>query len=316
VSESLGIREGTTADLATTFALSERAVYHAASRASILPPGREPTPADIARQWERHRSLVEFMAAQPDGRYAICENGDGPVGYARVVRFGEMDQLTELMVDPEHQGQGIGRRLLDECWPGDPTPELGRVVVAAGAPADLSLYTGFGVMPVTGHWHLRHRTEEYVVRRSQEIDAAEPEVHVLTPERAAAEWKRLEPPAILHHRPALHDFFGRDRNCLAMMDQAAGEAISLCWVSGEGEIGPAVGASSEDLVPVVLAALDRVSATQEPENLSVFTTTISWWLLRRLRLLGFRVHWPSWVMCSIPLPGLDRYMPTRPPHVL
>ena len=32
--------------------------------------------------------------------------------------------------------------------------------------------------------------------------------------------------------------------------------------------------------------------------------------------LGFRVFWPSWVMCSVPLPGLDRYAPTRPPHVL
>ena len=32
--------------------------------------------------------------------------------------------------------------------------------------------------------------------------------------------------------------------------------------------------------------------------------------------LGFVVYWPSWVMCSEPLPGLDRYMPTRPPHLL
>jgi hypothetical protein len=48
----------------------------------------------------------------------------------------------------------------------------------------------------------------------------------------------------------------------------------------------------------------------------VFTTTLSWWLLRRLRTLGFSVYWPSWVMCSVPLPGLDRYMPTRPPHLL
>jgi medium-chain acyl-[acyl-carrier-protein] hydrolase len=40
------------------------------------------------------------------------------------------------------------------------------------------------------------------------------------------------------------------------------------------------------------------------------------WLLRRLRMLGFRVRWPSWVLCSEPLPGLDRYVPTRPTFVL
>ena len=50
--------------------------------------------------------------------------------------------------------------------------------------------------------------------------------------------------------------------------------------------------------------------------LSVFTCTNSWHLLHRLRMLGFRVYWPSWVMCSVPLPGLDRYVPTRPPFVL
>jgi hypothetical protein len=59
-----------------------------------------------------------------------------------------------------------------------------------------------------------------------------------------------------------------------------------------------------------------MAKTKEPETLGVFCATDSWWLLRRLLSLGLRVWWPSWVMCSIPLPGLDRYMPTRPPHVL
>ena len=38
-------------------------------------------------------------------------------------------------------------------------------------------------------------------------------------------------------------------------------------MSGQGEIGPAVGQNPEDLVPVVLAALDRVAKMQEPETL-------------------------------------------------
>ena len=77
-----------------------------------------------------------------------------------------------------------------------------------------------------------------------------------------------------------------------------------------------MGESAEDLVPVVLAALDRVAKMQEPESLGVFCTTDSWWLLDRLRRLGFRVHWPAWVMSSVPIPGLDRYLPTRPARLL
>ena len=67
---------------------------------------------------------------------------------------------------------------------------------------------------------------------------------------------------------------------------------------------------------LVLAALDRVAKQQEPETFGVFCTTDSWWLLDRLRRLGFQVYWPSWVMSSVPLPGLDRYLPTRPARLL
>jgi GNAT superfamily N-acetyltransferase len=313
----LSFRDGSATDLAETFAISERAVYDAAARQGILPAGREPTDADIRGDWLRQRALIEFIAAQPGGRYEICEEGTEAIGYARTVRFGEMEELTELMVRPDRQGQGIGRALLERCWPGDPSPQVGRIVIAAGAPADLSLYTAFGVMPVAGHWHMRLETDRYLEARAVETEETRPaHAHVLEPDHAVSEWNRLEPGAIGHPRPLLHEFFGRDRTCLATLDGGSGQASALCWVSGEGDIGPAVGAWPKDVVPIVLAALDRVARIQEPEHVSVFTTTISWWLLTRLRGLGFRVWWPSWIMCSVPLPGLDRYAPTRPPQLL
>ena len=125
----------------------------------------------------------------------------------------------------------------------------------------------------------------------------------------------LEPDAIGHDRAALHEFFARTRTCLASVDDQ-GRPSALCWAGMDDAVGPAVGATSQDLVPVVLQALDRVAKTQEPDTLSVYCATHSWWLLRRLRSLGFEIVWPIWVMSSVPLPGLDRYLPTRPAHVL
>jgi GNAT superfamily N-acetyltransferase len=308
-------RQGSAADLASTFELSSLALHDQAVRQGYIAPDPPLTPERIRDDWQRRRGLIEFTAAQAGGRYVICDGPDGLIGYARVVRFGAMEQLTELVVDPAHQAQGVGRALLEQVWPGDPTPDLGRIVVATGAPADLSLYTEFGTMPVAGHWHMRARTSDYVPVRTAEVDMVDPGVHVLTASRAVEEWCRLEPEAIGHDRPALHEFFARERTCLALPGEDD-RPIALCWVSAEGEIGPAVGTSAGDVVPVILAALDRVAKTQEPEMLSVFTTSLSWWLLRRLRTLGFKVFWPSWVMCSVPLPGLDRYVPTRPPHVV
>ena len=313
--EGLLLREGSPGDLLSTFKLSEDTMYALAVDQGYIRSGSR-TDADVDAAWGRHRGLVEFLDAQPDRRYVIAENGSGPIAFARVVQFGAMEQLTDLMVAPDHQGSGVGRQLLEAIWPGDPSPSLGRIVVATGAPRDLSLYTDFGVMPVAGHWHMRQKTSLYLERRSQETDATEAgSVVVLTVERAVAEWKRLEPEAIAHERPALHEFFGRDRACLATVDPD-GTPKALCWVSIDGDIGPAVGITPAEVIPVVLAALDRVAKTQTPPMLSLFASTTSWHLLHRLRLLGFRVYWPSWIMCSVPLPGLDRYVPTRPPLVL
>jgi GNAT superfamily N-acetyltransferase len=313
--DAIEFRDGSPGDLASTFALSDRTMHRLAVDLGYL-SAADRTDEQVAESWARYRGMVEFLDAQPERRYLIAENGRGPVAFARVVRFGAMEQLTDLMVSPSHQGQGIGRRLLEQIWPGDPSPSLGRLVVATGAPRDLSLYTDFGVMPVAGHWHMRQDTATYLGLRSQETDATEAgSVVVLTAERAVNCWKALEPEAIEHERNPLHEYFGRDRNCLATVD-ADGTPTALCWVSGEGDIGPAVARTPGQMIAVILAALDRVAKTMEPPFLGVYVSTVSWHLLHRLRLLGFGVYWPSWIMCSVPLPGLDRYVPTRPPFLL
>jgi GNAT superfamily N-acetyltransferase len=312
----LTFREGRPADLRAAFELGETAWDASRRSRGLLRADQGRGHDEIREEWERSRRFIEFVAAQPDGSFWICENDGKMVGYSSSSRFGVMDELTELWVAPSHARRGIGRALLERIWPDPPTPELGRVVVTLGTPADLSLYTQFGVMPVTGHWHMRQQVDQYLEQRARERDAAEPAVHALTADRAIAEWKRLEPEAIGHERPLLQDFFGRTRTCLAYLDERSGETRALCWVSAEGNIGPAVAETAEELVPVVLAALDRVAKTREPKSFGVYCTTSSWWLLDRLRRLGFRVYWPAWVMSSVPLPGLDRYLPTRPARLL
>jgi GNAT superfamily N-acetyltransferase len=311
----VAFREGRASDLETVYELGEKAWDRSRAERGLIAPSEVSTDEELRARWSEERPLFEFMTALDGGSFFVCEDGGEVVGYAIVSRFDGMDEMAELWVAPTHSGQGVSRGLLERCWPKSPSRELGRLVVAVGRPADLTLFTQFGVMPVSGHWHMRHRVDQYLENRAQELDAAEPGVHVLTPDRAVDEWKRLEPGAIGHYRTALHEFFGRTRNCLATMN-GDGHATALCWVSGRGEIGPAVGQNPEDLVPVVLAALDRVAKMQEPESFGVHCTTAAWWLMDRLRGLGFRVFWPAWIMSSVPLPGLDRYLATRPVRLL
>jgi hypothetical protein len=310
----LTFREGRASDLQPTFELGEAAWDESRHARGLLPQIR--TPEQIRDDWARERPLIEFLAAQPGGSFLVCEEDDELAGFMLVPRFGSMDELAQLWVAAGHSGREVRRGLLERCWPESPSPDLGRLILAVGTPSDLTLYTEFGVMPVTGHWQMRHRPDQYLEHRAQERDAAEPGVHVLTAERAVEEWMRLEPEAVGHERRSLHEFFARTRNCLATVDAESGRATGLCWVSAQSEIGPAVGEQPEDLVPVVLATLDRVAKMQEPDVLAVHCTTASWWLMDRLRRLGFWVHWPAWIMSSVPLPGLDRYLITRPVRLL
>lgn len=283
------LREGTAADLEAVRSLSVAA--------------RAPGHAEDA--------LFGFLASLPEARWWLCEGDAGPVGYARVVPLGAVEQLSELVVADDHRGRGIGRSVLKRCWPGDPSSAVGRLAVAPGTPRELAPYMSTGTMPVAGVWRFRQPTETYLARRSLD-DLPETHVHALEPSRAEAEWARLEPEALGMQRSALHGFLSADRTCLGSMDEATQRAAALCWVGADAQIGPAVGSSADALVPVVLAAIDRVAKVQEPEFISVGATTPSWPLLARLRGLGFRVESPSWVMCSSLLPALERYVPAWP----
>ncbi len=109
----LSFREGRPGDLRATFELGEAAWDESRKARGLLPPDHRRDRAEIREQWDRARPFIEFVAAQPDGAYWICEDGDELVGYVRVARFGSMDELTELWVTPRYAGRGVGRALLE-----------------------------------------------------------------------------------------------------------------------------------------------------------------------------------------------------------
>ena len=125
----LSFREGRASDVRATFELGEAALDVSRKERGLLPPDHERAQEDLSTRWDRERGLLEFIVAQADGAFVICEDDDKMVGYTRIARFGEMDELTELWVAPSHAGLGVGRALLERCWPESPTPELGRVVL-------------------------------------------------------------------------------------------------------------------------------------------------------------------------------------------
>ena len=73
-------------------------------------------PLDIIPEEIRSGSVPvsQLKAAQSDGRlWVACDAGQVPVGFAIARLEGDAGFLQELDVHPDHQRQGLGRRLID-----------------------------------------------------------------------------------------------------------------------------------------------------------------------------------------------------------
>lgn len=60
-------------------------------------------------------SLAEARRATPTSHYRVAFNGRTPVGYAVTGRAGNRGYLQRLAVNPDHQGEGLGRELVYDC---------------------------------------------------------------------------------------------------------------------------------------------------------------------------------------------------------
>lgn len=70
----------------------------------------EQRPADARAGFRR--GMVRFVERDPYGAF-VAVDGDQVVGMAEAVRRGPFWGLAMLFLHPEHQGQGLGRRLLE-----------------------------------------------------------------------------------------------------------------------------------------------------------------------------------------------------------
>ena len=79
----------------------------------------------------------------------VVLHGDTPVGMGRIVGDGGCTfQVADIVVHPDHQGRGLGRRIMDALNTHIETdlPEGAYVSLIADRPAD-GLYTKYGFAP-------------------------------------------------------------------------------------------------------------------------------------------------------------------------
>jgi N-acetylglutamate synthase len=74
------------------------------------------------------KGLAQFLARNP-GLSRVAVDGPAIVGVALCGHDGRRGHIYHLAVDPDYQGRGLGKRLLDECLEGLRRVGLERAII-------------------------------------------------------------------------------------------------------------------------------------------------------------------------------------------
>ena len=226
-------RPARTSDLANEFQVFELAQRELRDRR-----GAEWRGADFAR-WE----AVQLHLLRHDGaRSFVAEISGRVVGFTAAWVRDDVWFLSALFVLPEHQGRGLGKRLLDLAW-GD---GYGRRITITEAiqPVATSSYARRGLIPTTPILAFEGRP------RTEEPDDLEP----VPPDPGAL--RLLDRQAYGFDRTVDHAWWSEAAES-AMVWLDDGKPVAYSYVSSSGLIGPLVGRDEQSAANALRAELAR-----------------------------------------------------------
>jgi len=126
-------------DTTPVYRLFRESIYSYLRNIGLVGTDEKP---DIEGSWKRQQPIFDHLTETATQDW-IAATPRGVVGWARSVQRDDHVQLTHFFVDPDVQGSGVGRGLLERAFP------IGwgqsRSVLATLNPLALGLYLKFGV---------------------------------------------------------------------------------------------------------------------------------------------------------------------------
>lgn len=138
---SIEFRRASEADLAGEFAAFVAAIEELRTRRG---GAFAAAPFDPEGRWVQvHRHLL----AHDSDRSFVAEEHGRIIGFTAALVRDDWWFLSAMFIHPEHQRQGVGRRLLDLAWDG--THERRITITEAIQPVSTGLYAQRGLLPIT-----------------------------------------------------------------------------------------------------------------------------------------------------------------------
>ncbi len=276
----------------------------------VDPKTPEMTSQAIDAIWARLANFIRFL--HENGVTWLAEANGAPVAYARVAAWGHARQLTEAMVLPGYQDQGLGAALLERTF-GSRALQTGelRVIRANATLQAVGLYSRFGVSPVAMEYSYTVDPDAVAPVALALAQSSDLKLQPLDQDHldAVAEIDR----AVLgFDRRILHEFWLRDgRQALALM--RGNRLEGYCYYSPG--FGPATCRQAADLpATVAVGLLERLKGGTRPIRIAGQSGTPHLW--RALQPAGPRITGLVALMASDTLPGLDRYVLSDPDYTL
>ncbi len=300
----ISFREGSEADSYETFVIFEHAVSDLVRRMGSTAPARVQDPAAMARKWDERRSLYEHLARTAH-RYWIAERSGSPIAFARTIRRGDVEELTELFVMPGQQSGGIGRGLLERAFPtGDAAHH--RVIVATPDHRAQTLYLRWGVYPRFPTYYFGR--EPQVVEWDGDLEIRE----VDSDGSAVEVMGEIDEVVLGHRRDVDHEWLLQDRS--GHLYTRGGQVVGYGYLGADA--GPFALLDPADF-PVVLSHAESSAASAGRDRFGVEVPMVNQHAVDHLLGRGFVIDsFVTMMMTSGPLGRFENYVLTSPPFFL
>jgi len=292
----LTFRPMNAADLGVT-----RYVAHEAMDALNRSEGVAPQPWMPADPWAQQH----LLQTDPDGAWVAEMNGI-VVGYSMALLRGEIWYLSQLFVQPDQHGHGIGRELLRRAQAyGRERGARVFAVVATTSPVAHGLYMRAGMFAAGVGYRMTGQLaslEELSLPQGEitTVDAHADAVAALDREVFGAERRQ-------DHALYLDTANGGMRTSFALL--RAGELRGYCYAAADGGfIAPMAAYEPADQLPLLRAAATWLSQHGVSTG-DIFVLSQNRTLMNALLDAGWRSRRWSFLLTSAPFAKFDRYHP-------
>lgn len=300
LSQAVVFRPGTVSDSFAAFGVFEHSLADLVRRVDPKETTSAADPAELARMWQRRRSLYEHLARTAD-QFWLAERDGQAIAFARSIVRDNVQELTELFVLPDAQSAGLGRSLMDRALP--KREGSARVIISSPDLRAQALYLKSGVYPRFPIYYFWRRPEPVATAHDLRVEPVSASPAVL------AAIGEIDMAILEHRRDVDHNWLLADRQ--GYLYYRDGQPVGYGYVGDSS--GPFALLDERDF-PAVLAHAETQVAARSKKEIGLEVPSSNHSAVAYLLGRGYQItSFIALFMSDVPFGRFENYIITSPP---